>query len=95
MGFPLEETNGVFCDVFKSRLKRKVIKNVKEYEQGNWIHVQAASLFCLEPRPVHSFRLAEREMQKVCSTSHLRGKIIKFPHFTIVLSCVILSFGMK
>lgn len=68
MGFPMEETNGIFCGVFKSRFKRKVIKNVKEYEQGNWIHVQAASLFCLQPScadrpPVRSFRLAERDVQ--------------------------------
>lgn len=65
MGFCMEETNGIFCSVFKTRLKRKVIKNVKEYEQGNWIHVQAVSLFCLQPRPVHSFRLAERDAESV------------------------------
>lgn len=51
-GFPVEETNGIFCGVLKSRFKRKVIINVKEYEQGNWIHARAASLFCLQPRPV-------------------------------------------
>lgn len=65
MGFHMEETNGIFYGVFKSRLKRKLIKNVKEYEQGNWIHVQAASQFCLQPRPVHSFRLAERDAESV------------------------------
>lgn len=32
MGFPRKETNSIFCGVFKSRFKRKVIKNVKEYE---------------------------------------------------------------
>lgn len=31
-GFPMKETNGIFCAVFKNRFKRKVIKNVKEYE---------------------------------------------------------------
>lgn len=65
MGFPMEETNGIFRGVFESRLKRKVIKNVEEYEQGNWIHAQAASLFCLQPRPVHCFRLAERDAESV------------------------------
>lgn len=70
MVFPIEEINGIFRGVFKSRFKRRVIKNVKEYEQGNWIHVQAAFLFCLQPScavrpPVHSFRLAERDAESV------------------------------
>lgn len=65
MGFPLEKTNDIFCGVFKSRFKRKVIKNVKEYAQGNWIHAQAASLFCLQLRLVPSFRLAERDAESV------------------------------
>lgn len=67
MGFPRKETNSIFCGVFKSRFKRKVIKNIKEYEQGDWIHAQAA---CLQPscadRPsVHSFRLAEKDAESV------------------------------
>lgn len=70
MSFPRKETNSIFCGVLKSRFKRKVIKNVEEYEQGNWIHAQTASLFCLQPscadRPsVHSFRLAEKDAESV------------------------------
>lgn len=65
MGFPVEKTNSIFCGVFKSRFKRKVIKNVKEYEQGNWIHAQAALLFCLQPWLVPSFRLAGRDAESV------------------------------
>jgi len=69
MGFPREETNCIFWGVFKSRFKRKVIKNVKEYEQGNWIHTQAASLFCLQPscadRP--SLLQISRERYRKCA----------------------------
>lgn len=46
MGFRRKETNCIFSGVLKSRFIWKVIKNVKEYEQGNWIRAQAASLLC-------------------------------------------------
>lgn len=68
-GFSLGGDKQHFLWCFKSGYKRKAIKNVEEYEQGNWIHAQAASLSCLWPscadRPVHSVRLAEKGGESV------------------------------